>query len=525
MNSKKNKMISPEYNFYQDYIRTENNFDFNQNKMITNRAKEIIKNFRKQHQLEKINNNNEPRILQTDMNQLSTSQKKAKEELKEYDYYIRGKENSKEPCSQNNNLINEIPKENINEMNQENEILKKQVMNLIKENNVLKNKVNNKKLNLDSNNNNKINDNIQRNDKIFLEESIESMIKSNMRPLQNSNNNAIKKNININKMTYPMSTNNNNNYNNSNFNFGNENYLNIVNDYNKLLKQYNNIKFKFESLQNELINNKGLSNKYRILNNNYIDLQKRNKELIILVQKLKNDNTILSQHIEELTKQKRIVENKLKNKIKINLETNRENNINELNLLKNKYSELEKNIEDMMKKKHQISNNDYKSKNKLNELLNENKKLKNIIENLQKNEEELKEDLNQKIENINELLTKINELNGYINKLETDKIPINKKDNADQLIEKYKQKLNEINTENENLKQQKNSLINKCDLLEKKIEELNSIKNINEINDNDNNNNEYQKEINDLKKELFELKSKYQFQLEQNEQLKNINNE
>ena len=506
MNSKKANIISPGSNFYQDYIRTENNYDFNQNKIITNRAKEIIKNFRKQHKLEKANNNNEQRTLPTDINQLSTSQKKAKEELKAYDYYIRGKENTKELPSQNNNLINELPKQNTNLMNQENEKLKKQVMNLINENNNLKTKINNNnRQNIISNN---PNENIQRNDKIFLEESIESMIKSNMRPLQNSNNNAIKKNININRMAYPMST-NNNNYINSNFNFSNENYLNIVNDYNKLLKQYNNIKFKFESLQNELINSKGLSNKYHILNNNYIDLQKRNKELIILVQKLKNDNTILSQHIEELTKQKRIVENKLKNKIKINLETNRENNINELNLLKNKYSELEKNIEDMMKKKHQISNNDYKNKNKLNELLNENKKLKNIIENLQKNEEELKEDLNQKIENINELLTKINELNGYINKLETDKIPINKKDNADQLIEKYKQKLNEINTENENLKQQKNSLINKCDLLEKKIEELNSIKNINEINDNDNNNNEYQKEINNIKKELFELRNKY----------------
>ena len=291
MNSKKANIISPGSNFYQDYIRTENNYDFNQNKIITNRAKEIIKNFRKQHKLEKANNNNEQRTLPTDINQLSTSQKKAKEELKAYDYYIRGKENIKELPSQNNNIINELPKQNTNLMNQENEKLKKQVMNLINENNNLKTKINNNnRQNIISNN---PNENIQRNDKIFLEESIESMIKSNMRPYQNNNNARFKNNINSmnnNRNVYPNSSNSYNieNYNmnnNLNTNFNNEKYLNIVNDYNNLLKQYNNIKFKFESLQNEMINNKGLSNRYRILNNNYIELQKRNKELIILVQK------------------------------------------------------------------------------------------------------------------------------------------------------------------------------------------------------------------------------------------------
>ena len=94
-----------------------------------------------------------------------------------------------------------------------------------------------------------------------------------------------------------------------------------------------------ENLEYELQNNKGFANKYRILNNNYNDLKNRNKELIIMVQKLKNDNTILSQHIDELTKQKNKAENKLKSKIKKNIENTNLNNIKELNALKNKYTE------------------------------------------------------------------------------------------------------------------------------------------------------------------------------------------
>ena len=305
MNSKKNNIISPEFNNIQANIKTESNYDLNQNRIITNRAKQLIKNFRKQHQIDTDNNNlninnlnnNDQRILSTEINQLSSSQKKAKEELKSYDYYIRGEGQNNKPPSQNNNLVNEIPVQNIDIMNQENEKLKKQVMNLILENNNLKKKVN-------YNNNNitrtDYNNNIKRNDKIFLEESIDNMIKSNIRPWKNSNDNRMKINTNNstnNKIIYQQR--NPNYYNginitsydlNNNINLNNEKYSNIMNDYNQLLKEYRNIKFKYESLQHEYQNNKSIANKYRILNNNYNDLQNRTKELIIIVQKLKNDN-------------------------------------------------------------------------------------------------------------------------------------------------------------------------------------------------------------------------------------------
>jgi hypothetical protein len=123
-----------------------------------------------------------------DMNQLSTSQKKAKEELKTYDYIIRGEGKEVKPSTQNNNLVNEIPVQNMDMVNQENAKLKKQYMNLILENNNLKTKVNFNSSNISKNNlenninvNNISNNNMPMNDKIFLEESMESMIKSNMR--------------------------------------------------------------------------------------------------------------------------------------------------------------------------------------------------------------------------------------------------------------------------------------------------------------------------------------------------------
>ena len=435
MNSQQNNIIQTEINNYPNYISAGNNYDINQNKIITNRAKELIKNFKKQHQIDIDNNNDEnQKILPTDINRITFSQQKAREELKSYDYYIRGegKENKQEvPQPQKNNLINEIPTQNIDLMNQENAKLKKQVMNLILENNNLKNKVNFNNNNksfmshkIYRNNNNYIpkndfennismnannrNDNIAMNDKMFLEKSMESIIKSNMRMGQKNNNNDFCKSINLtnnnnNKILY---TQRNPNCNYNNIGFGNQNYIdnilnmnnniynnrnyssnnNIMSDYNQLLNEYRNTKFKLDNIQFELQNNKSIENKYRILNNNYNDIKNRNKELIITIQKLKNDNAALSQHIEELSKQKRKAESKLKNKIKINIENNNINNINELKALKNRYTELQKNLEDMMKSKKEAANNEYRKRNERNVLLNENKKLKNEINNYKKKE-------------------------------------------------------------------------------------------------------------------------------------------
>ena len=523
MNSQQNNYIQTEINNYPDYIRGGDNFDYsNQNKIITNKAKELIKNFKKQHQIDIDNNNNEnQKILSTEINQISSSQQKAREELKSYDYYIRGEGKEKNenisPSIQKNNLVNEIPIQNIDMMNQENAKLKKQVMNLIQENNNLKNKVNynNSNKSFISQNENNIsmninrNNNIPMNDKMFLEKSMESIIKSNIRFGQKNNNNDYYKNINMNnnnnKILYNQrSPNYNYNYNyngikpqnyidniinmnNMNNNiYNNRSSPNIINDYNQLLNDYRNTKYRLDNLQIELQNNKGLENKYRILNNNYTDVKNRNKELIITIQKLKNDNVALSQHIEELTKQKKRAESKLKNKIKINIENNNVNNINELKALKNRYTELQKNLEDMMKSKKEAANNEYRKRNERNVLLSENKKLKNEINNLQKSETEAQK--------------KIKELNAYIQQLLTEKNNVN--DNSTQMIEQYKIKFNEINKEKDNLIKQKNSLINKCDALERKLEELN-------INQKESNENELlQNKIKEYEEEIETIKNK-----------------
>ena len=148
MDSQKNNIIKTNKNNFQYNI--QNNYDLERNRNITNRARQLIQNFKKQHNINIPNNNyDNQRILNTDinnvnmdMNQLSTSQKKAKEELKTYDYIIRGEGKEVKPSTQNNNLVNEIPVQNMDMVNQENTKLKKQYMNLILENNNLKTKVN-----------------------------------------------------------------------------------------------------------------------------------------------------------------------------------------------------------------------------------------------------------------------------------------------------------------------------------------------------------------------------------------------
>ena len=367
-----NNIIQTESNAYSGYNIPQNNYDRNQSRMITNKARQLIKAFKMQHQIDTDNNQ---QIFPTEINQnqnpqneISSSQKKAREELESYDYIIRG-EGANNNKSQKNNLVNEIPVQNIDIMNQENAKLKKQVMNLILENNNLKKRVNYNNSNNNINNysfpspmiikennnnitqikrqdqilradsdNNMNNNNFNQNvnitdnninmkDKIFFEESIESIIKSNMRSAQNNPN--MKKNLyelkskdNNKILYYPRTPNYNyNNYNNyinensvPNYNYNtvnnmkminNDKYSNLIFKYNQLLSEYQNTKIKLENMKNEYQNNKGLYNKYRILNNNYNDLQNRNKELVISFQKMKNENVILSQHVEDLNRQKK----------------------------------------------------------------------------------------------------------------------------------------------------------------------------------------------------------------------------
>lgn len=84
MDSQKNNIIKTNKNNFQ-YNR-QNNYDLERNRNITNRARQLIQNFKKQHNINIPNNNyDNQRILNTDinninmdMNQLSTSQKKQK---------------------------------------------------------------------------------------------------------------------------------------------------------------------------------------------------------------------------------------------------------------------------------------------------------------------------------------------------------------------------------------------------------------------------------------------------------------
>ena len=84
----KNNIIKTNKNNFQ-YNR-QNNYDLERNRNITNRARQLIQNNKKQHNINIPNNNyDNQRILNTDinninmdMNQLSTSQKKSKRRIK-----------------------------------------------------------------------------------------------------------------------------------------------------------------------------------------------------------------------------------------------------------------------------------------------------------------------------------------------------------------------------------------------------------------------------------------------------------
>ena len=430
MEDPKNFVNQPELNAFNDYYsQTDSNYDPNREKNITNKAKETIKNFKNQYLM---TNDNNQRILPTEINQNQNAQNysyqilpmsnKVREDMNSYDYFFGGNKNGNRsitPSNNKNEMRNEKVEHNIDLISQENNKLKKQVMDLVLENKNLQNKINNNYpspilvkdnnfnnfnsinrqepfFKTESENNMNFNNimNVPLNDKKFLEESIESVIKTNMKLGQN--NNEMKKNLyelkkygnykmgskrtpNYKQNNYNMNNYNFNNMNinsnennypysnyNQNINNNNEKYFSIINDYNQLMESYKAAKIKNDSLQQELENRKGLANKYRILSNNYLDLQNRNKELIITIQKMKNDNSVLTRHIDNLNKQKKSVENnlyKLKNK-NANVNNNENSkNIHELKVLKNKYTELQKYIEDIMKEKQDSDKNERK-KNK-----------------------------------------------------------------------------------------------------------------------------------------------------------------
>ena len=111
-----------------------------------------------------------------------------------------------------------------------------------------------------------------------------------------------------NENIYPRSSNSIKRYNNMklNNNINDEKYLNLIGEYNILIEEYKINKNNLQNLQQELESRKGLLNKFREINNKYIDLQNRNKDLVIIIQKKKNNNSMLTMHIEDLNRKKKI---------------------------------------------------------------------------------------------------------------------------------------------------------------------------------------------------------------------------
>ena len=216
MEDQKNFVNQNEPNIYNNYYnQAETNYDINQEKNITNKAKEMIKTFKNQYF---INNDNNQRVGTMEINQIPQNyplyqmlpiSNKAKEDLNAYDYYFSSNRGTNRNITPTRNKFgNEKVEHNIDLINQENEKLKKQVMDLVLENKNLQNKIVNKnypspiitkdnnftninslnrqeqKFKAESENNINFNNNMMAmpiNDKKFLEESIESIIKTNMR--------------------------------------------------------------------------------------------------------------------------------------------------------------------------------------------------------------------------------------------------------------------------------------------------------------------------------------------------------
>ena len=100
-----------------------------------------------------------------------------------------------------------------------------------------------------------------------------------------------------------------------------------------------------EAVKKELEKGKLKDANYKEIENNYKDLQKRNKDLVITINKMKNDNLVLTQYIDDLAKQKK----KLNYNIAKLKKSNKEMNDKELQEIKIKYKNLENIVEEAMK--------------------------------------------------------------------------------------------------------------------------------------------------------------------------------
>lgn len=409
MKDQENNIHQANLNNYPNYYNQTDNIN------SMNEAKKMIKSFRNQF----LNNNEKAqKVISTEDNIQGSKipasyglslNNKEREEFNDYDYFFGSgrKQNLNSPIrnqiieNQNDNFSPDLEL-----IDQENKKLRRQIMDLVNENQALQNKINNNNIdyspilfsdnrlnnfqsiekpekvmilektnnNLNKMNNIKImnnnilnNNNIENNpvnvplaDQKFMEESIASIIKTNMNLDSNKKEKSKKNSQKIKKVGGGNTKDNkiyirNNNYNN-NINF--DEYLKVINNYNQLLEDYNNVKIKYENLQKEVDNKKAQSNKYQTLNSNYSDLQKRNKELVITVQKMRSDNIILTKHIEEMGKHKKNLESKI-NKLKKNMNNGNEN---ELRNLRYKNAQMNKIVEEVMKERDEYEKNEKKKK-------------------------------------------------------------------------------------------------------------------------------------------------------------------
>ena len=211
------------------------------------------------------------------------------------------------------------------------------------------------------------------------------------------------------------------------------------------------------------------------ISNNQIKLKKREEDILILKEKMKNNDKDLNEleknkkYIFELKSEneKLIYNHKKLNETINNLEQN-------LDFYKNKFNEISSNYEIMRKEKEFINKDLFLQKEKNKELNAENEKMNNEIQEIKRDKDQLIKkikdyDLNKKIE-YNELINKTKE------KLEEkQKEEINKIKNDDTNLMKIKIKA--LEEENDELK-------NKIIELKEKQKQINNNDIINEENKN-----------------------------------------
>jgi hypothetical protein len=258
MNNYEFQANSNDYNYYN---KTDTNLERSQEKDITNKAKELIRTFKNQYLMN--NDNNSQRIITTEINQnpqnytsnqMFGDSKRPIHDINSNDYNLNNNLGFERNSPSKNNDMND---NNIDLMNQENAKLKRQLFDLLIENKNLQNKINKNISSIPSpilyqndpninlinrpernfqaeseshiniyNNNNRVN--MPLSDQKFLEESIESIIKNNMKYPQKNNMKKNISNISTHKRAYIR--NNNNNYKTNN------NFIIIIKIPQKLIK-------------------------------------------------------------------------------------------------------------------------------------------------------------------------------------------------------------------------------------------------------------------------------------------------